>query len=159
MGYVLADIIRTSIYLCTAFICAVTDLAWRRIFSNVLIFGTLSIFLLHIFSFPSADRESLFCMIFFLIILFLFFTKRLIGGGDLKLYAFTVFAMPGRTGLMILFFSLVIAAAWCLFKLIGGSLAGRNITFILKDGVPMAIFIFTAALIILISERSRTWIG
>ena len=98
-------------------------------------------------------------MIFFLISLFLFFTKHRIGGGDLKLYAFTVFAMPGRTGLMILFFSLVIAAAWCLFKLIGGSLAGRNIPFILKDGVPMAIFIFTAALIILISERSRTWIG
>ena len=60
---------------------------------------------------------------------------------------------------MILFFSLVIAAAWCLFKLIGGSLAGRDITVILKDGVPMAIFVFTAALVILINERSRTWIG
>ena len=159
MGYVLTDIIRTSIYLCTAFICAATDLAWRRIFNNVLIFGTLSIFLLHIFSFPSADRDSLYCMIFFLVILFIFFTKHLIGGGDFKLYAFTVFAMPGRTGLMILFFSLVIAATWCLFKLIGGSLAGRDITVILKDGVPMAIFVFTAALVILINERSRTWIG
>ena len=141
------------VYLVTSFICALTDTARRRIYNSVIISGTVLAAVSHIYLFPRIDILSVFLMLFFLAVLFFFFTKHLIGGGDIKLYTFTAFSWPSDAGLRITAVSVAAAAAWSMLRLLTASITGTGVRSELRRGIPMALFVFGAAIYVLINER------
>jgi len=155
-------------------ISAFTDLSCSRIYNKVLAPGFIAAAALHIIDRAeiSADRAAY--IIIFITALFICFVLRLIGGGDVKLYAFIFFIYPDPRGFYITFLSAAAAgvfALWTAAKPAGKTkkaglthrIRGPGIYSIIRDSerivIPMGAFIFLASLAVIISEAVRIWRG
>ena len=94
--------------------------------------------------------------IIFIIVLIILFSLRLMGAGDIKLYAFVVFMYPGSLSLNIIIISMLTAGVISAAKLIKRHLiSGHSV----NGTVPLAIFIFIASLIAVITKGELIWRG
>ncbi len=151
--------IGTIIFLIISSICAVSDTAKRHIDNRVLLSGLIAVIIAFTAKAPHVELRALMLMLLFICVLFFTFTMRLMGGGDVKLYAFLAFSIPNGKGFNIMVLSMILAAAYgaiCLMI--------TNIFFVNKDSkaaahsIPMALFIFMAALVFGIWEGGVRWI-
>ena len=98
-------------------------------------------------------------MLLFILVLFFTFTMKLMGGGDVKLYALLAFSIPNETGFNIMVFSMLLAAIYgsiCLVvvNLLSVNRNGRTAA----HSIPMALFVFMAALALSIQRGGFKWI-
>ena len=180
-------IFRALLLLIITGICAVTDLAWRRIPNRIVAAGFASGAILYIVSaglypekipiFDSKTTDISHIMgdfvgsvnlraggeitdfaysIIFIIVLIILFSLRLMGAGDIKLYAFVIFMYPGSFSLNIIIISMLTAGVISAAKLIKRHLiSGHSV----NGTVPLAIFIFIASLIAVITKGELIWRG
>ena len=180
-------IFRALLLLIITGICAVTDLAWRRIPNRIVAAGFASGAVLYIVSavlypekipiFDSKTTDISHIMgdfvgsvnlraggeitdfaysIIFIIVLIILFSLRLMGAGDIKLYAFVIFMYPGSFSLNIIIISMLTAGVISAAKLIKRHLiSGHSV----NGTVPLAVFIFIASLISVITKGEFIWRG
>lgn len=180
-------IVRAMLLLTVTGICAVTDLAWRRIPNRIVAAGFISGAILYIVSAVlysemitifspkttdisyimdgsvggvnlRADGEITYLAysITFMILLIFLFSIRLMGAGDIKLYAFVIFMCPGSLSLNIIIISMLTAGVLSAAKLIKRHLiSGHSV----NGTVPLAVFIFIASLIAVIKKGELIWRG
>lgn len=158
-------IFRALLLLIITGICAVTDLKWQRIPNRIVAAGFGLGAALYIVSavlypenIPIVDPEitDISYSIIFIIVLIILFSLRLMGAGDIKLYAFVVFMYPGSLSLNIIIISMLTAGVISAAKLIKRHLiSGHSV----NGTVPLAIFIFIASLIAVITKGELIWRG
>lgn len=180
-------IVRAMLLLIITGICAVTDLAWRRIPNrivaagfglgaalyivsavlypeNIPVFDSKTTDISHImgdfvgsvYLRAGGEITDLAYSIIFIIILIILFSLRLMGAGDIKLYAFVVFMYPGSLSLNIIIISMLTAGVISAAKLIKRHLiSGHSV----NGTVPLAIFIFIASFIAVITKGELIWRG
>lgn len=180
-------IVRAMLLLIITGICAVTDLAWRRIPNRIVAAGFglgAALYIVSAVLYPEnipvfdskttdishimgdfvgsvnlragGEITDLAYSIIFIIILIILFSLRLMGAGDIKLYAFVVFMYPGSLSLNIIIISMLTAGVISAAKLIKRHLiSGHSI----NGTVPLAVFIFIASLIAVITKGELIWRG
>lgn len=181
-------IVRALLLLIITGICAVTDLKWRRIPNRIVAAGFALGTILYIVSavlypenIPIVDPEitdisysimgdfvgsvnlraggeitDFAYSIIFIIVLIILFSLRLMGAGDIKLYAFVIFMYPGSFSLNIIIISMLTAGVISAAKLIKRHLiSGHSV----NGTVPLAVFIFIASLISVITKGEFIWRG
>lgn len=180
-------IVRAMLLLTITGICAVTDLKWRRIPNRIVAAGFglgAALYIVSAVLYPEnipvfdskttdishimgdfvgsvnlragGEITDLAYSIIFIIILIILFSLRLMGAGDIKLYAFVVFMYPGSLSLNIIIISMLTAGVISAAKLIKRHLiSGHSI----NGTVPLAIFIFIASLIAVITKGELIWRG
>lgn len=180
-------IVRAMLLLAITGICAVTDLAWRRIPNRIVAAGFVLGTILYIVSAVLySDKMSIFdpkttdisyimddsagrvdlradveityfaCSVIFIILLIFLFSIRLMGAGDIKLYAFVIFMYPGSLSLNIIIISMLTAGVISAAKLIKRHLISEHSG---NGTVPLAVFIFIASLIAVITKGELIWRG
>ena len=158
-------IVRAMLLLIITGICAVTDLAWRRIPNRIVAAGFASGAILYIVSaglypekIPILDPKvaDISYSIIFIIVLIFLFSLRLMGAGDIKLYAFVIFMYPGSLSLNIIIISMLTAGVISAAKLIKRHLISGHLV---NGTVPLAVFIFIASLIAVITKGEFIWRG
>lgn len=176
--------ISAIIFLIVSAICSITDVKKRHIDNRVLMAGTAASAISFFITGTHVDMRALVYMLLFVLVLFFTFIMRMMGGGDIKLYAFLCFSIPNETGLKILVLSMVMSAFYGAFRLVADFAVNikpdiKNLGFIKNynnsktandrrnyalairrgQGIPMALFIFMAALMVMIKEGGIKWIG
>lgn len=102
------------------------------------------------------EITSLAYSIIFIILLIFLFSIRLMGAGDIKLYAFVIFMYPGSLSLNIIIISMLTAGVISAAKLIKRHLiSGHSV----NGTLPLAVFIFIASLIAVIMKGELIWRG
>lgn len=180
-------IVRAMLLLIITGICAVTDLKWRRIPNRIVAAGFASGAILYIVSavlypektpiFDSKTTDISHIMagsvgsvnlraggeitdfaysIIFIIVLIILFSLRLMGAGDVKLYAFVIFMYPGSLSLNIIIISMLTAGIISAAKLIKRHLISGHYV---NGTLPLAVFIFIASLIAVITKGEFIWRG
>lgn len=163
------------IFLIISSICAVTDTAKRHIDNKILLAGTITTAIAFLIKAPNIEIRALTLMLLFVCVLLFAFIMRFMGGGDVKLYAFLTFSMPNGRGLNIMIFSMILAAAYGIIYLLADGLIFQESGFMQngfcknnsyrrlskenRHSIPMALFIFTAALILTLKGGNFKWIG
>ena len=107
-------VLRPFILLSLLAVAAVTDLLRHRVSNLLLAIGFMVEAAVHLLVTPEISREPLGLAVLFILVLFILFTLRLIGGADVKLYALCIFTYPNETGLRIICLSMLVAAAYSL---------------------------------------------
>ena len=159
------DIVRALLLLIITGICAVKDLAWRRIPNRIVAVGFASgailytvsaVLYLENISIVDPEITDISYSIIFIIILIILFSLRLMGAGDIKLYAFVIFMYPGSLSLNIITISMLTAGVISAAKLIKRHLiSGHSV----NGTLPLAVFIFIASLIAVITKGEFIWRG
>lgn len=163
------------IFLIISSICAVTDTAKRHIDNKILLAGTITTAIAFFIKAPNIEIRALALMLLFVFVLLFTFVMGFMGGGDVKLYAFLTFSMPNEKGLNVMIFSMLLAAAYGIIYLLADGLFFQEPD-LLQNGfckknpdrrsskgsrhsIPMALFIFIAALILTLKGGNFKWIG
>lgn len=128
---------------------AVMDFFCRRIPNLLLFFGFAGSVLCRLYAgFEAGTSQMLSALILsFLaactavLVLLPFYYKRMIGGGDVKLISFIMFAFPSMKGIQILFYMFLTAALWLLAD--GRRRDGRMKK--QKLGLPLGIYALAGA--------------
>lgn len=127
---------------------AITDASHHKVYNSLIIFGAAAIAVIHYFSPPHIDAVELVYIAAFILLLLLFYSRRMLGAADVKLYMLLAFACPDSTGVLIIAVSVIIGAGCALCLLVSGMLG-----FVITEGrqlkLPMGIFIFSSAALVL----------
>lgn len=125
-------VLRPFILLSLLAVAAVTDLLRHRVNNLLLALGFTVEAAVHLLFRPVISRESVGLAVLFILVLFILFTLRLMGGADVKLYALCVFTYPNETGLRIICLSMLIAAVYSLILMLRQGNAVKRYTRLLR---------------------------
>ena len=145
---------RTLVLLSILAIAAVTDTVAHRVGNRLILTGYLFLILTYMVSPPETDPVALGYALMFLMVLFLFFVLRKLGAADIKLYMLIILAFPNGRSLEMIVLSIILSAFWSCFLLlrrvpvISGPAA--KIRTEAMQGIPMGLFLFAAACLILL---------
>ena len=122
-------VLRPVILLSLLTVAAVTDVLKHKVSNQVIALGFIAESAVHLLSKSGIESEQLGYAVLFIIILFILFAMRLMGGADVKLYALCIFTYPNETGLRIICLSVIIGALYAVPILMKqGSLAARYVS-------------------------------
>ncbi len=107
-------VLRPFILLSLLAVAAVTDLLRHRVSNYIIAIGFIVEAIVHLFFSPVISREPFGLAVLFILVLFILFSMRLVGGADVKLYILCIFTYPNETGLRIICLSMIIAAVYSL---------------------------------------------
>lgn len=148
--------LRPTVLLGLLTIAAVTDIKQHRVSNIIIATGLIAEGLVHVLSHPVIAGQDLSISLLFIMVLFILFVLRLIGGADVKLYALCIFTYPNETGFRIICLSIISAAVYSLYIMLKPVPAAQQPdglgVYADKSGrpdkaiVPMAVFIFAGAI-------------
>ncbi len=170
----LSECLRVILFILVTLFASVSDLLHHKIPNLAIFLGASAGAVLNVIFSVRADGQSLFYSISFIIILIFLFSKGLIGGGDVKLYAVLVLIYPNRISELIIFYSMLFAGVFAVFKLIYACHGKEFLSLFLKkypmckdikksslygtkDSLPLAPFIFLAYVFLLVFKGELLW--
>ena len=106
---------------------AVSDLMSYRISNRILAAGAAAATLAHFADPVLPGQSALAAGLLFLLLLVWLFSRHMAGGGDVKLCAFVIYALPDGQGLRILILSFALAAIYGAWKLWKNGLWGARV--------------------------------